>query len=121
MPVREIPSNLSSSALVVHTLRRYLKLVRVDCRVPSIAAIFTFLFRSSRESCGLITTSSRLQRPPLSLNIASPPYTICINTSSYRAPDCRIPFGSDRSVSHAGITLAPCSCCINVQVNQVRF
>ena len=61
IPVRLTPSKDSSSVFVFQIPLRYLKSVRVACRVPKIVAIRTFLLRDSAVSSGLTTTSERLQ------------------------------------------------------------
>ena len=61
IPVRDTPNNLSSSVLVFHILRKYLKSVSVDCNVPSIVANFTFSLSVLSVSVLRATTSDRLQ------------------------------------------------------------
>ena len=61
IPVSDTPSKASSSVFVFHILLKYLKSVRVACRVPRIAAMRTFRLRLESVSSGLTTTSDRLQ------------------------------------------------------------
>ena len=61
MPVKETPSSLSSSVLSFHTFLRYLKSVRVDCRVPRMVASLTLSLRDSSVSFSRTTISDKLQ------------------------------------------------------------
>ena len=65
MPVRETPSNLSSSALCFQIGRTYLKFVSVDWYVPIIVAIRTLSLRLASVSVLLTITSERLHNPAL--------------------------------------------------------
>ena len=57
----ETPSSLSSSQFIFHLLVKYLKLVRVDCHVPSIVASSTFFSKEVGVSSLLTTASVKLQ------------------------------------------------------------
>ena len=61
IPVKDTPSNLSSSVFCLHCLRKYLKSVKVDWNVPSIVAALTLANKSFSLSVARITTSVRLQ------------------------------------------------------------
>src|SRR5208282_1621749 len=63
IPVRLTPRRRSSSAFFCQILRRYLKLVRVDCSVPRMAARRIFRLSEAFVSPGRQTTSVRLQNP----------------------------------------------------------
>ena len=61
IPVRDTPNNLSSSQFFFQSFVTYLKLVNVDCIVPSIVASLTLFNKVSSVSSGLTTTSDKLQ------------------------------------------------------------
>ena len=70
MPVKDTPSNASSSVLCTHLGRNLLKLVSDAWNVPSIVASLTLTSISFCVSSALTTTSVKLQNCP-SLNSIS--------------------------------------------------